>query len=246
MYRDRGYEKSAHLYDLFDDKDNIDFFFHYAAQVDTILDIGAGTGRIALPLAERGCRVVCVEPSPAMRRQFELKLVEREGLRSCITLVKGDAASFDLGREFPAAFLSGSFDHFLTSTEREASLRNITRHLEAGGTLVFDVFLGMMKDSPLSRAGRVTVGDREYRRYVGVRVLPERQTEVSLVFEICTDGVPCERVEQRSRAGLTDRGEIHSLLAGTGFNVQREFSDYVFTPYEESQSLLVIEAIRTA
>lgn len=32
----------------------------------TVLDVGAGGGRFALPLAERGARVVAVEPSPAM------------------------------------------------------------------------------------------------------------------------------------------------------------------------------------
>ncbi|GAH96544.1 unnamed protein product, partial [marine sediment metagenome] len=29
-----------------------------------ILDIGAGTGRIAIPLAEKGIKVFCIEPSP--------------------------------------------------------------------------------------------------------------------------------------------------------------------------------------
>lgn len=52
-----GYEKAAHLYDLFDQKANIEFFFHFAFQAGEILDIGAGTGRIAIPLAERGVTV---------------------------------------------------------------------------------------------------------------------------------------------------------------------------------------------
>ncbi len=151
MSQGRGYEKAAHLYDLFDDKENVEFFHHYAAAAAAageILDIGAGTGRIALPLAERGVRVYCVEPSPAMRRVFEEKLFQRPHLCNSVTLKAGDARSFDLGRTFPAAFLSGAFDHFLDDEERLASLRNIGRHLVAGGKLVFDVFLGLMRDSP--------------------------------------------------------------------------------------------------
>jgi len=38
-----GYEKSAKLHDIFDTKDNIDFFV-YALKVENALDIGAGTG----------------------------------------------------------------------------------------------------------------------------------------------------------------------------------------------------------
>jgi len=72
-----GYEKTAHLYDLFDTKQNIDFYCHYAAASGEILDIGAGTGRIAIPMAERGTRVYCVEPSPAMRKEFERKLSQQ-------------------------------------------------------------------------------------------------------------------------------------------------------------------------
>lgn len=49
----RGYEKSAHLYDIFDAKDNIDFFAHYASDAGEILDVGAGTGRIAVPMPEK-------------------------------------------------------------------------------------------------------------------------------------------------------------------------------------------------
>lgn len=42
-----GYEKSAHLYDLFDRKENVDFFLRYANEAGEILDVGAGTGRQA-------------------------------------------------------------------------------------------------------------------------------------------------------------------------------------------------------
>lgn len=47
--QDRGYEKCAHLYHLFDAKENIEFFFHYASEAGQILDIGAGTGCIVIP-----------------------------------------------------------------------------------------------------------------------------------------------------------------------------------------------------
>ena len=48
MAYDTGYEKCAHLYDLFDTKENLKFFFHYASEAGEIFDIGAGTGRIRL------------------------------------------------------------------------------------------------------------------------------------------------------------------------------------------------------
>jgi SAM-dependent methyltransferase len=238
-----GYEKSAHLYDLFDQKENVGFFGRYASPGEEVLDVGAGTGRIAIPLAERGVRVVCVEPSPAMREQLRLKLTERPELDERVSVVAGDAASFDLKRTFPLAILSGTYDHFLDREERLASLRNIARHLQPTGILVFDVFLGLMEGSPLSPAGEIQRGGRTYRRFVGRRLLPGRKVEVTLVFEVYQGAELLERVEQRSAAAITDRDETHRMLAEAGFSIRREFSDYAFTPYREGDALLVVEAV---
>lgn len=43
---------------------------------DTVIDVGAGGGRIAIPLARRCREVTALEPSPAMRSQLESSLVE--------------------------------------------------------------------------------------------------------------------------------------------------------------------------
>ena len=242
MIEDQGYEKSAHLYDLFDDKENIGFFSRYATKAGEILDIGAGTGRIAIPLAERGARVVAVEPSPAMRAQFKKKLEAHPELQDRVTLIAGTAASFTLDRSLPAAFLSGGFDHFLDPAERLASLENIGRHLRIGGPFIFDVFLGLMQDSPLTPAGEVEIEDQIVRRSVGAKTLPDRRIEVTLVFETYRNEKLRDRVEQRSWVGITDRAEVHRLLSQAGFVVTREFSDYQCTPFKTGDPLLIVEA----
>ena len=242
--RGSGYERSAHLYDLFDQKPNIDFFYHYASRSGEILDVGAGTGRVAIPLAERGVHVVCVEPSRAMRLQFEKKLVQRPNLSSKLEIIAADARSFEAGRKLWAAFLSGTFDHFLNDGERTASLENIGRHLTPGGILVFDVFLGLMKDSALSPAGVVRAGDREFRRFVGGRVRPNRTKETILVFEEHVDGELIERIEERSLVGIVDRDGIHRLLKQSGFKLLREWANYDFTKFREGEPLLIVEAAK--
>jgi SAM-dependent methyltransferase len=246
MTEQSGYERSAHLYDLFDRKENADFFYHHAAQAGEILDVGAGTGRIAIPLARRGIQVTCVEPSPAMRREFRRKLREETDVhvQERVTLVDGDASSFKLGRTFPAAFLSGSFDHLLDDAERLSALNNVGIHLVTGGVLIFDVFLGLMRDAPLSPAGVIPVGDWEIRRFVGGRVLPNRRKETVLVFETAEQGAVVERIEERSLVGITSREEIHRLLKLAGFEVRNEWAGYDFAPFQEGEPLLLVEAVK--
>lgn len=241
-----GYSESARFYDLFDRKDSIGFFLKYARRSGQILDVGAGTGRIAIPLAEEGADVWAVEPSPAMLEVFRGKLQERPGLRSRITIVEGEARSFDCGRVFPACILSGSFDHLLDPEERAASLANIGRHLVLGGILVFDVFLGLMSDSPMKPAGRAEAGGMEVRRFVGGKVLPGGRKETWIVFEAYDGDALVDRVHERSLVGVVGREELHELLRAGGFRVQHEWSGYDLAPYQEGDELLILQAIKEA
>jgi SAM-dependent methyltransferase len=241
---DEGYEESAHLYDLFDDKENLEFFLKYAAEAGEVLDIGAGTGRIAIPLARAGVNMTCVEPSPAMRHEFELKLREEPDLEARITVVEGTCSGFDLGRTFPLVLLSGCFDHFLNDDERLASVGNIARHLIEGGRLIMDSFLGLMGDTPLKPAGEVARDDLVYKRLVAGKVLGDGTRETRLVFETYRDDVLVDRIEVRSLVGVTTRERIHELLAKSGFRVAGEYGDYGCAPYE-GQDLLIVEAVRS-
>jgi len=239
----KGYEKAAHLYDIFDNKQNIEFFLHYALEASEILDIGAGTGRLAIPLAEKGIKVFCVEPSPAMRREFKKKLSKRSDFSKNIKLTEGDATSFDFGRRFLTTFLSGTFDHFLDDDERVASLTNIGRHLKPNGKLIFDVFLSLMKDSPLSPAGEYQKGNIIYRRFVGGKVISENKKEVTLIFETYKSGKLIEKIEEKGLVGLINRTKIRHLLKKTGFVITNEFNNYDFTKFKKGDKLLIIEAI---
>ena len=70
------------------------------------------------------------------------KMVEYFDLSNKITLIAGDAQTFKISELFPAAFLSGSFDH-IPDSERVTSFQNLNRHLTFGGNLVFDVYIGV-------------------------------------------------------------------------------------------------------
>jgi SAM-dependent methyltransferase len=241
-----GYSKIARIYDLFADRPPFDFYCTFASGFAEVLDIGAGTGRIAIALARKGTRVIAVEPSSAMAGQFRARLDLEPAHNDLITLIEADAASFDAGRTVPAAFMSGSFDHLLTDEERLKALSNIARHLEPGSRLVFEVWIGLMKDDPGTWAGEHTVGDTTYKRRVGRKVLPDGTVRVELVFDVFRGGELIERIEQHSRVGISDRETIHRLLDQAGFKATGEFGDYDGTPYREGASILLLDTIRRA
>lgn len=103
------------------------------ARGDPVLDVGCGTGRVALDLAARGHEVVGVDADPELVRL----LAERARERSLpVRAVPGDARSLGLGRRFPLAILPMQVAQLLGGEPGRASmLAAMRRHLEPGGML---------------------------------------------------------------------------------------------------------------
>ena len=242
-----GYEKSAVYYDYFDSKDNIDFFSFYALEAGEALDIGAGTGRISIPLLRKGIEVYCVEPSKAMINAFREKIAKEPELNRNLQLVNSDATSFKINRKFKYAFMSGVFDHLLTENERKLVLRNIHRHLIKDGKFVFDIFIGLMKSSSLKPAGEIKHGNITIRRLVGSEIKKNNIIEVNLVYETYEKNKLKSCIKEKSLVGIASKEEIYQLLEDCNFKVLNCFSNYDYSMWDEQETnnLLIIEAIKS-
>ena len=101
------------------------------------LELGVGTGRIALPLARRGIAVEGLAASTAM----VAKLRRKPG-GSDIGVHIGDFGQFDLGSTLSVVFVVFNTFFALTSQDQQVNcLRSISRHLTADGTLLIEAFV---------------------------------------------------------------------------------------------------------
>jgi ubiquinone/menaquinone biosynthesis C-methylase UbiE len=96
-----------------------------------VLDIGAGTGRVAIPLANRGCRVVAVEPASGMLAQLQAKVGDN---RMSAVLAEGSRLPFAAGR-FDVVVIARLL--YLTPDWR-AILHEAARVLAARGCLLHE------------------------------------------------------------------------------------------------------------
>jgi SAM-dependent methyltransferase len=114
----------------------IDFLAGLAAG-GPALELGIGTGRVGLPLAERGVEVHGVDASPAMIERLRAK---PGGDRIPVALA--DFADFDLEGRFALVFVVfNGFWALLTSERQVACFRAVARHLQPGGAFVIEAFV---------------------------------------------------------------------------------------------------------
>lgn len=98
------------------------------------LELGIGTGRLALPLSARGIRVQGIELSPAMVAEMRTKPGSND-----IKVTVGDMATVDVGSTFGLAYLVRNTIMNLTSQDAQlACFMNVARHLEPSGRFVIE------------------------------------------------------------------------------------------------------------
>jgi SAM-dependent methyltransferase len=107
--------------------------------VGKVLDLGCGTGRVALRLARRGHRVTGLDAEPAFIEALE----ERAGELS-VTAIEGDARAFDLGAQFDLVLAPMQLlQLFADASERERCFGCVAAHLAPGGVAAFAIVEGI-------------------------------------------------------------------------------------------------------
>jgi SAM-dependent methyltransferase len=115
------------------------------------LELGIGTGRIALPLSQRGVRVHGIELSPAMVARLQ---GEPGGDQVAITM--GDFATTRVDGRFRLAYLVRNTITNLTSQDEQAEcFRTVAAQLEPGGCFVIENYVPQLRRLPPGETTRV-------------------------------------------------------------------------------------------
>jgi SAM-dependent methyltransferase len=127
-------ESTAEMFDPAVVNPAVDFLVELAGS-GRALELGIGTGRIALPLARRGVPVHGIELSNAM----VARLREKPGGED-IGVTIGDFATTTAAGTFSVAYLVfNTISNLTTQAAQVACFRNVAAHLEPGGCFVIEV-----------------------------------------------------------------------------------------------------------
>ncbi|MEU8207506.1 class I SAM-dependent methyltransferase [Streptosporangium sp. NPDC049046] len=122
------------------------------------LEFAIGTGRVAVPLAERGVPVTGIELSPPMIDQLRTKVDE-----ATIPVVVGDMATTTAPGEYTLVYLVfNTISNLLTQADQVACFRNAARHLNSGGRFVIELWVPELRKLPPGQQAMVWHSDTGY------------------------------------------------------------------------------------
>ena len=115
------------------------------------LELGIGTGRIAVPLAARGVPVHGIDLSRAMTARLRAKPGAEE-----IGVTIGDFATTTVDGTFSLAYLVfNTINNLTTQDAQVACFRNVAAHLEPGGCFLIEVGVPQLQRVPPGETMRV-------------------------------------------------------------------------------------------
>lgn len=188
----------------------------------TVVEFAIGTGRVAIPLAERGIPVSGIELSHAMIARLREKADE-----STIPVTQGDMTVARIPGEHALAYLVyNTISNLLTQDEQVECFRNAARHLRPGGRFVIELWVPELRTLPPGQAGSVFHAEPGY---LGVDVMDvERQHLVSYHVHF---GDGREARVDRSPHRYIWPSELDLMARIAGFELESRHADWSGAPF---------------
>jgi len=220
---------------------------------DPVLELGCGTGRVSLAIAEAGYRVVGLDISEMM---LERAVAKRNGLpretRERVHLVQGDMTRFDLRETFRSVIIPfRPFQHLLETAEQIRCLECVRKHLARGGRLILDFFQTdpeRMHDQKFLCESRLIDYDLPDGRHVNLseRVVAFhralQRNDVQMIFDVRHPDGRQERLVMAWTLRYFFRYEVEHLLARCGFKLESTFGNFDGSPLVDNSPEMVFVA----
>lgn len=218
------------------------------------LELGVGTGRIAIPMAMTGVDVVGLDNSMAMLRECSGKLRAVGETKGRLTLFQADMAAFELDARFSfIAMAYRTFMHLLTQEDQRRCLAAVRRHLCDGGVFALNTWVpklrqimflsGLPSASARNLAGkhRVPGTDITIEHYHAASYNDFDQTldEEHFVTEVADDGSILRETSLPFARAWTSPREMRNLIALCGFRARGVYGDFSLAPLDEDSSEMV-------
>ncbi|MDM7832356.1 class I SAM-dependent methyltransferase [Cellulomonas edaphi] len=200
---------------------------HALADGGPALELAIGTGRIAVPLAERGMRVTGIELSLPMIDQLRTKVDE-----AALPVVVGDMARVRAPGQFSLVYLVfNTISNLLAQADQVECFRNAARHLVPGGRFVIELWVPELRALPPGRDATVWRCDDGYIGLDTYDVLNQQVVSHHVRF-----GAGPEATVGRSPHRYIWPAELDLMGQLAGFELESREADWAGSPFTADSS----------
>lgn len=219
-----------------------------------ILEVGCGTGRLLLPLAETGHKLTGIDLSEVALTTAQAKL-EAARLSEHVSLFQADMRDFDLPhKNFALAIVPlNTFMHCHSITEQLASLQAIHKHLQWGGQLIVDLFYpdpAMLAETGGRLYFEADIVDEAsghtiqwYWRH-DIDLAGQMRHLIYILDEITSEGL-VRRTQIPFSLRFVYRYEMELLLTASGFSLETIYGNYELEPFDNDSPRMIFVAQKT-
>jgi SAM-dependent methyltransferase len=247
------YERIPELYDLehgtYDD--DLDLYRSLALGTDLpVLDLGCGSGRILVPLANAGSTITGIDSSAPMLARAK-QAVAMAGVSDRVVLQAGSMEDADQAVAGPFGLVILALNgllHVSTAAEQRRTLASARRLLASGGRIVVDLlnphpnFLRHMEAGVQHEGSWLRADGSRVDKFASRQIFPAAQEiETDLWYDVTAPDGGLRRVATSYPMRYLHRAELELLLELAGFTGWQVYGSYDLDPYhDESDRLLAI------
>jgi SAM-dependent methyltransferase len=248
------YDQIAELYDLEHENydEDVEFYGSFIeAAGDPVLELGCGSGRLLLPIAQAGFRVTGLDRSTAMLKRA-LHLLEEHGVSEQVQLFENSMTNAEVapGGPFGIAILAlNSLMHLTSQEEQRTCLQSTFRALDPRGQLLIDIMNPTPEalrglDHALSHQGTWQMDDGvRVDRFTATKVLPASQRiETELWYDLTAIDGSLRRVHSSFGIRYLHLAELELLLEFSGFAEWQNYGSYDLDPFTDHSDRIIVAA----
>lgn len=215
-----------------------------------VLELGCGTGRVTLPAARTGKKIIGLDSSSAMldKAVWKAKMARAE---ENLLFIEGDMRCFQLEERFSLVIIPyRSFQHLLSIKDQIAALKHIYQHLIPKGILAFNIFVPNVKqfqeeDEKSTARGIYEIPGSEDRLIVWDYTRFDHFQQIGEIIRqydrVDVKGEVVQKIVAPIHLRYTYPVELHHLLKLAGFTILHQYGDFSGTAFgPESKELVIV------
>lgn len=195
------------------------------------LELGSGTGRVAVPLTRKGVEVHGIDASEKMTARMK----EKPG-GEAIPVTQSSIADFDLEIHFNLVYVVfNTFFALLTQAEQISCMRAAARHLKPGGVFLIEAFVPDLTRFDRGQRVSVVAMDQEYVRIDASMLDRSDQTVTSQHVLLTSRGVEMYPVKLR----FAYPSELDLMAQVAGLSLEQRWSSWNRESFDSQSDLHV-------